>query len=152
MPAQNRLKNTLSLFRRKSVVAVVAIAIMLSVASPLAWAAASAEPEGEEQDYVTLDSPLIVNVLSRDTIHFLQVTTEFQLKAPVLAAKVKAHMTAIKHNLIMLLSEKRFSELQTIEGKKRLREEALKTVQQVMKEKTGDPSIENIFFTSLILQ
>jgi flagellar FliL protein len=105
-----------------------------------------------QQSYVSLGEPMVVNVLSHDSIHFLQVTTEFKLKDPAKAEVVQTHLAPIRHHLIMLLSEKKFFELQTVEGKRKLREEALKTVQNLLKEKTGDTTIENIFFTSLVVQ
>jgi len=105
-----------------------------------------------KEAYVEIGEPLIVNVLSSDSIHFLQITTEFKLKNSNMAPLIEMHLAPLKHNLIMLFSEKKFYELQSIDGKRKLREEALQVVQKVMKDKTGDTTIENIFFTSLVIQ
>lgn len=114
--------------------------------------AAAGSAEGEARDYVALDTPIIVNIFTRDTVHFLRVTAEFKLSKPELAGTLKAHLAAIRHDLILLLSEKRYFELTTVQGKTRLREEALTAVQQIMKEQTGESVVEEIYFTSLVLQ
>ena len=106
----------------------------------------------EKSNYVALDGPLVVNILTQESIHFLQITVEFKLKDPAKAATVTTHMAPIKDGLIMLLSDKTYFELQTIEGKQKLRSEALTTVQKILKQKSGDTTIENIFFTSLVVQ
>jgi flagellar FliL protein len=128
--------------------------LLLLAAAPLPVALGSGggSSEGAPQDYVALDTPIIVNIFTRDTVHFLKLTAEFKLKKPELAAAVKTHLPAIRHDLIMLLSEKRYFELTTVRGKTLLREEALAAAQHVMEQQTGDTSIEQIYFTSLVLQ
>ena len=115
-------------------------------------AAAGGDGGGGNLAYVSLEAPLVVNIFSQDSVHFMQVKTQFKLTDPALAPILQQHMPAIKHGLMLLLSEKRFFEMKTIQGKLQLRKDALKVVQQVMRDKTGDPTVENIFFTSLILQ
>lgn len=124
--------------------------ITLSVVPRVGWAVASSEAEA--RDYVAMDGPIVVNIFTRDTVHFLRVTAEFKLSKPELAGTVKTHLAAIRHDLILLLSEKRYFELTTVQGKTRLREEALATVQRIMKEQTGEPVIDEIYFTSMVLQ
>ena len=139
--------NTFSNFSK-----LVIVFIITTLFSGSALAVATSDSGGGEKNYVGLGGPLVVNILSKNHIHFLQVTTEFKLKDPSMAEQVQFHMAPIKHNLIMLLTEKKFFELQSVQGKRKLREEALEIVQSVLKEKTGDTIVENIFFTSLVLQ
>ena len=77
--------------------------------SNTAYAVSSGDSSAEQKSYIGLDGPMIVNILSEDTIHFLQVTTEFKLKDPSMAEAVKTHMAPIRHNLMMLFSDKKFS-------------------------------------------
>ena len=124
---------------------------LVAFSSPI-FAASTSDSGGGKGSYVGIEGPMVVNVLSPTSIHFLQVTTEFQLKDPAMADTVQTHMAPIKHHLIMLLSDKKFYELQSVDGKRKLREEALAVVQNVLKERTGDTIVENIFFTSLVVQ
>lgn len=129
---------------------VVGILLALGLSHDFAQAAESGTDEA--RDYVALDSPIIVNVFTRDTVHFLRVTAEFKLSKPELAGALQTHLAAIRHDLILLFSEKRYFELTTAQGKARLRQEALAVVQQIMKEQTGETVVEEIYFTSLVLQ
>lgn len=130
---------------------VAVLLVAFGLGQDFAQAAADAAA-GEPRDYVALDSPIIVNVFTRDTVHFLRVTAEFKLSKPELASALQAHLAAIRHDLILLFSEKRYFELTTVQGKTRLRQEALATVQQIMKARTGESVVEEIYFTSLVLQ
>lgn len=128
---------------------LLAIVIALSVCTSSIGAEGGG---GEAQDYVAMDAPFIVNLFSRDTIHFIKFTTQFKLKNPALAGSLKTHFPAIRHGLIMLVSDKPYFEMTTVAGKAKLRDEALEVVRNIMLEESGDPTIENIFFTSLIVQ
>jgi len=127
----------------------IPLLVVLLCHTPSAFAIEDTE---ESLVYVSLDSPLVVNVFSQDSVHFMQVQTDFQLKDASLSAVLELHMAAVKYSLMLLFSEKRFFEMKTIKGKLQLRKDALKAVQQVMLEKTGNTTVKNIFFTSLILQ
>lgn len=136
--------------KRRGQLAAAALLLAGSMAPVAVLAAASSE--GEPRDYVALDGPIIVNIFTRDTVHFLRVTAEFKLSKPELASTLRTHLAAIRHDLILLMSEKRYFELTTTQGKARLRQEALAVVQQIMKAQTGEPVVEEIYFTSLVLQ
>ena len=128
---------------------LLAMLILLSVSLPGMGAEGGG---GEMQDYVAMDAPFVVNLFSRDTVHFVKFTTQFKLKNPALAGSLKTHFPAIRHGLIMLVSDKPYFEMTTIAGKAKLRDEALEVVRNIMLEESGDPTIENIYFTSLIVQ
>lgn len=103
-------------------------------------------------EFVAIDTPMIVNVFTRDTIHFAKATVQFKLKNPMQAGTVKTHLPALRHTLLMLMADRPYYELTTIAGKTRLRQQALEAVRQFMLENTGDPTVEEVLFTSLILQ
>lgn len=109
--------------------------------------------EGEgAQLFVQFEKPLIFNVFSEDSVHFVRVTIQIKLTDPVFAPQVQANMTPIIHNLLLLLSEQPYFQYQTVAGKKKVRDEALALVRQVVKEHVGKPVVDNIFFTSLVVQ
>lgn len=58
----------------------------------------------------------------------------------------------IKSNLIDLLSKQSFDEINTEEGKKKLKNDALTSLQTLMNEQAGDPIVEQVLFTSFIVQ
>lgn len=143
---------TLSVVARRRRQTWNAVFILFAAVLAPHCAQAAGSSEGEARDYVALDGPIIVNIFTRDTVHFLRVTAEFKLSKPELASVLQEHLAAIRHDLILLMSEKRYFELTTAQGKIRLRQEALAAVQQIMKEQTGETVVEEIYFTSLVLQ
>ena len=64
----------------------------------------------------------------------------------------KHHMPAIRHTLLMLLSEQTVETVKTGDDKKRLMGEALEKIQQLMVAETGTPNIEAILFTDFVLE
>ena len=61
-------------------------------------------------------------------------------------------MPAIRNNLVLLFSSQSYERVSTLEGKEALREEALGVVQEVLEQETGDPGVEAVYFTSLVMQ
>jgi flagellar FliL protein len=63
---------------------------------------------------------------------FLQAEITLMYRDPILEPVLKLHMPAIRNGLVMLLSNKNFDELQTLEGKELLKKEAFDTVQTIL--------------------
>ena len=53
---------------------------------------------------------------------------------------------------MLLLSSKTYNDLITAEGKETLRKEILAEVKKILKRETGKDNIENIYFTSFVMQ
>jgi len=103
-------------------------------------------------NYVPLDPPFVVNFSADTDIRFLQITVEVGTRNPAATEQIKEHRPAIRNSLVMLFSSQDPVALNTREGKEQLRAETLSEVQKVLKEETGSPGIENVFFTSFVMQ
>ena len=55
-------------------------------------------------------------------------------------------------SLVLLFSSQNYQTLSTREGKIQIRKQALTEVQSILKERTGKPGIEEIYFTSFVMQ
>lgn len=132
-----------------------ALLVTLLVSQPL-MAAGGGNNTGDgktnENVYLAMNGPIVVNLLDKNQIHFLQIAAEFKLEDPTLKPMIEKHMAPIRHELIMLLADVTYREINTVQGKKRLRKNALKAVQDVLREKIGKPAIKNIYFTSMVVQ
>lgn len=124
-------------------------ALLLSVSSHPLYAV---ESGGTASLYVELGQPLVVNIFTHDSVHFVRATIQLKLTDPALAPTVQTHLPAIRHSLVMFLSERSLFEFQTTAGKRKLRDDALTAVRQAVKEAMGTAAIDTIFFTSLMLQ
>ena len=64
----------------------------------------------------------------------------------------KHHMPAIRHHLLMLLSEQTLESLSSVEAKQQLIEDALLKIQELLVAENGNPSIEAVFFTDFVVE
>ena len=59
---------------------------------------------------------------------------------------------AIRARLLMLLAQQSAADIADRAGKERLQKEALEEVQKLMRAETGNPSAEDLLFTSFVTQ
>lgn len=102
--------------------------------------------------YQKLEPTFVVNFQSEDALRFLQVTVELMTRDEKIIAAVEQHMPIIRNNLIILFSSQDFTTISTRVGKERIRAQTLSEIQKVMKEKTGQPGVEEVYFTSFVMQ
>ena len=102
--------------------------------------------------YLALDPPFVVNFQDQTHARFLQVTIEVMARDQLVIDAVKIHMPLIRNNLLLLLSSQTYETVTTREGKEKIRATSLEEIQKVMKEETGDPGVEGVYFTSFVMQ
>lgn len=102
--------------------------------------------------YLALEPPLIVNFPDTDGVRFLQVTITVMAREQPLLDAVARYNPLIRNNLITLMSGRESQSLLTREGKEKLRQEALREVQSILRKETGSPGIEDLLFTSFVVQ
>jgi len=102
--------------------------------------------------YLALDPAFVVNFEDQGVVRFLQITAEVGTHDPLALDAVKLHMPIIRNNLVMLFSNLNLANVTTREGKEKLRADALDEVQKVLQEQIGEPGVENIYFTSFVMQ
>lgn len=102
--------------------------------------------------YYKMDPPFVVNFQGQSGNRFLQVTIELMTYDQEVVAAVEQHMPVIRNNIVFLLSSVNYDQISTIEGKQKLRADTLAEVQKVLKEKIGKPGVEEVYFTSIVMQ
>lgn len=110
-----------------------------------------AKPKPPPQ-YLAFDPPLVVSFQEQSTMRFLQVTVQVMGRDEETMKSVETHMPVIRNNLLMLFGGKTIADLTSREGKEALRQEALAEVQKILKENTGKPGVEDLYFTSFVVQ
>ncbi len=114
-------------------------------------------PEGEKKEqkvpvYFAFEPPIVVNFKGATGMRFLQVTLEVMTYDPAIVPKIQTHMPIIRNNLIFFLSGLSIDDISTPEGKVKVRADALAEIQKVMVERTGQPGVEELYFTSFVMQ
>jgi flagellar FliL protein len=97
---------------------------------------------------------------------FLQAELTLMYRDEAVLKTLELHMPAVRNSLVMLLSRQVFDELQTADGKEKLRTEALAEIQGIIakenaagaakakgaKEKPSRANVEQVLFTQFVMQ
>lgn len=122
-------------------------------------AAAAGEPAAQsERDkdpaiYQGLHPALVVNF--RDALgepHFMQLEMEVMARDQGVINAVREHTPVIRNNLILLYGNVKYEDVTTRAGKERMLADGLAEIQRIMAERVGEPNVEALYFTSLIIQ
>jgi len=134
----------------------VAVALLLRkpAAKPgdAAAAAQTAEENKAPAQYLDLQPSFVVNLEDDQAMRYLQVDIELMTRDPKAMEQIKNNMPRIRNTLMLLLSAQHSKDLMTREGKEALEKQALDQVQAVMRDETGKPEVEGLYFTNFVMQ
>jgi flagellar FliL protein len=109
------------------------------------------DKEHVKAEYVPVES-FTVNLQPENGDQYLQVQFTLQVEGPEQVALIKDNMAKVRSRVLLLLSGKKASEINTVEGKQQLAAE-LKAVVQVPFDEGGDEQdVSDVLFTSFIIQ
>jgi flagellar basal body-associated protein FliL len=104
--------------------------------------------------YVPLDPPFVVSFENEGgETRFVQLTLQAMARNEKTIDAIKTHAPAIRNAFLFVISAHKVEDLETLEGKEKLRAEMLKSANDVMEKNTGKAdAIEELYFTSLVIQ
>ena len=102
--------------------------------------------------YQPVEPPFVVSFSTDADVRFMQIKLQVADRDPAVIERVKNNLPAIRNSLILLFSSQKPAELMTRKGKEKLRQAALAEVRKVLEEQTGDGTLENLYFTSFVMQ
>ncbi|HEV7610503.1 MAG TPA: flagellar basal body-associated FliL family protein [Steroidobacteraceae bacterium] len=106
---------------------------------------------GKSAVYYAIDPPLVVNFEEGSAVRFLQITMEVMARDQKAIDSVQKNIPLIRNNLLLLMSNRNYQTMMSREGKEKLRQEALTEVRAVQK-KEGGPDVDDLLFTSFVVQ
>lgn len=110
------------------------------------------KPKKAAAQYLDMQPSFVVNLEDADTMRYLQVDVQLMTRNPKAVEEIKANMPRIRNTLMMLFSQQHAKDLNTREAKENLQKQALEQVRAAMREETGSPSVEAIYFTGFVMQ
>lgn len=113
--------------------------------------AAEAKPEVHPIAYVPIDTSFTANVRDSDAIMQLSIGVS-TTGGEEAAAAIKTHELPIRSAVLMQLAEAEGDPLLYAEGKNQLRRQLTKTINVVLAEKAGKARIDDVYFTSFLIQ
>jgi flagellar FliL protein len=84
--------------------------------------------------------------------HFLQIGLTLQVTDETTVDEIKQQMPLIRNRLLLLLSAKTPDDLATLEGKQKLAAQILAESRLPLSGKTEDRGIQNVLFSSFVIQ
>jgi flagellar FliL protein len=129
--------------------------LLLALSLPVAALAEEAkEGEAPKVSYITLSPPFVGNYGLDGTpkLKVYKADVALRVTGEEASKLVKANEPLIRNQLVALFTQQTSDAMASIEGKEKLRQEALKQTQQVMNDETGKPVVEDLLFNNLIIQ
>jgi len=115
---------------------------------------AAEEVEKSEQKapalYHKISPSLVANVQGR--ARYVRCDVQLMTRVEEYLDEITLHTPAIRHELLLLLSDQKSKELKSPKGKEQLRKSALKAVRATLKDLTGKTEVDDLFFTSFYVQ
>ncbi|HGY9627242.1 flagellar basal body-associated protein FliL [Pseudomonas juntendi] len=130
------------------------ILMMLALLLP-AMAVAEEGKDGEPKvSYINLSPPFVGNYAldGGPKLRVYKADVALRVTGDAAAAAVKHHEPLIRNQLVALFTQQGLENMSNVEAKEKLRQEALKQVQQVMESEEGKPIVEDLLFNNLIVQ
>jgi len=104
--------------------------------------------------YVGLTPPFVGNYAldGSPKLHVYKADIALKVTGAEAEAAVKRHDPLIRNQLVALFAQQSQDSMSNVEAKEKLRQEALKQVQQVITDEEGKPMVEDLLFNNLIVQ
>ena len=130
------------------------IMLMLALSLPMAAVAEEAKEGDTKVSYISLSPPFVGNYGLDGSARLKVYKADISLRVTGAdAAKaVKTNDALIRNQLVGLFTQQTSETLGSVEAKEKLRQEALKQIQQVMTAETGKPMVDDLLFNNLIVQ
>ncbi|WP_300730859.1 flagellar basal body-associated protein FliL [Pseudomonas sp.] len=127
---------------------------MLAACLPMAAVAEESADGAAKVAYLTLSPPFVGNygLDGSQKLKVYKADISLRVTGPEAAKALKDNEPLIRNQLVMLFAQQPSDGMSSVEAKEKLRQEALKQVQQVMTDETGKPVVEDLLFNNLIVQ
>ncbi len=134
-----------------------AAALMLRGGDDTEQAGEDAEAEAvekpAERHYFSLAPAFVVNFSDPGSrARYLKVELDAVTLDEGYLALISKHMPAIRNSVVLLLSQQTYEGLIEHEGKEALRATVLENIRGVLEENAGEAMVEDVYFTSFVMQ
>lgn len=128
--------------------------INLCLFSIPSWAGDDEKEAPPQAVYFSFPEPFTINFLnqSKKKARYLQIKVSLMAHNPEIISSAELNLPMLEDSLRTLFSSQSFEEVTTIKGRKALQNSALKAINSILKEETGQGDLDAIYFTSFILQ
>ena len=153
---------------KMKLIAIVALVVILGAGGVGYWLlmtpadAGMETADGESQtevieplaptEYLSLEPAFVVSFSDRGRQRFVQANIALMTRDSSILIAVENHMPLIRHNLTNILTSQSLAAIQSPEGIRRLQQEATLELKRILNEEVGKDSIDEVLFTSFVMQ
>ncbi|MES9971620.1 MAG: flagellar basal body-associated FliL family protein [Candidatus Thiodiazotropha sp.] len=131
----------------------ILLALMMLVTPPLFAEEDEEEAKAEEApviSYYQVKPSLTANLASGGK--YIRCDVQLMTNDELFLEELNLHGPAIRHSLLLLLSEQDGKSIKTPSGKEALRKQALSAIGKLMQELSGKNELKALFFTTFLVQ
>jgi len=130
------------------------ILMVLALTLPMAAMAEEAKEGEPKVSYISLTPPFVGNYAldGGPKLRVFKADVALRVNSDAAATAVKHHEPLIRNQLVALFTQQNLESMSNVEAKEKLRQEALKQVQQVLENEEGKPLVDDLLFNNLIVQ
>ncbi len=130
------------------------ILMVLALMLPMVATAEEAKEGVPKVSYISLTPPFVGNYAldGSPKLRVYKADVALRVNSDAAAASVRHHEPLIRNQLVALFTQQNLESLSNVESKEKLRQEALKQVQQVLETEEGKPLVDDLLFNNLIVQ
>jgi flagellar FliL protein len=126
------------------------LVLLLSFLFLPSWAGANESGSSEGgMEYLEITPKITVNLA--EPRHYLLVNVQLLTDGAEAIEKIKKHMPAVKHELIMLFSGRPSDSLQTMEQREALRKETVAVMQKTLDKYEKNSGFRDAFFSEFLI-
>ncbi len=147
---------------KKLIIIIIAVVILLAGGGGAFFFMKGDAPEGEhveeesavpvEKLYFEMSKPIVVDFPKGSTAKHGRITVSMLAEGAETIDVLKKNEPMIQNNLLMLIGAQDSSALNTRDGKDVLRKAMLEDINAVLKKMAGKGQVEELFFTSFVMQ
>ena len=101
--------------------------------------------------FLSLD-PFTVNLAEDSGDHYLQTGIVYQITDEKVAEQMKQYMPVVRNRILLLLSAKKPSDINTADGKRKLVDDLVTAAREAIPGTTPDKGITGALFSSFVIQ
>ena len=134
---------------KKTILALLCSLMLL----PLSVWSADEEAMEMQPSYVSLGKPMVLNLSSNGKrLSFLQVSADVLVKDDNAKEVVEIHVPAIRHKLIVLLSEQLATDMKSPVKREEIRKQATSEIRDMIGQMASNQDIEEVLFSQFLVQ
>lgn len=131
---------------------LLCLMILLPALIPLQAADEDSEAPATTSAYISLGKPMVLNLSGTKRLTFLQISADVLISNADSESIIETHIPAIRHSLILALSEQDAADIKSPNKREEIRQKATTQIKALVAELSGNEDISDILFSSILVQ